>query len=132
MTVEIDITKQKKWFANTNKQLVFPIYEDDEETPIGISMVGWNCEFIFKRDIDDADADALIFKSGGSVFLGTDPISGIPAWFVDIQPEDTNTIAFDENQTVITGKYDLVRVDPGTRIKLATGRAKLRRSVDAE
>src|SRR5690349_386567 len=98
MPIESNITKDGaddgRWFANTSVQLVFAAFENDGVTPSDEDMSGWHCDWMFKRDIDDADADALIHKTGGSVFLGAHPETGDPAWFVQIEDSDTDDIEF--------------------------------------
>jgi hypothetical protein len=131
MPVQSDITKEMEWFANCDIHLVFPIFEEDDETPIAEDMSGWACAWMFKQRISDADEDALVTKSGGSVFLGTDPVSGNPAWFVQIEAEDTQAIEFTGATSILSGRHELKRTDTSLATVLSYGKAKLRRPVHA-
>jgi hypothetical protein len=118
MTWNID--DDDAWFIGEDKILgPFTVYQQNKRTPQNIT--GWSVSWMMKRDLDDADVDAVLVKTTSAGITLTTPTSGI----LNITIADTDT----DGLAAGTYYHEVKRTDAGNETVLATGTCVLQQGV---
>lgn len=113
-----------QYWLGTDKAYAFTVYTSSAVTAIR-DVTGYTTQFMVKRNVDDADVDALITASG--TVSGT--FNAVPGTNTQ---KITVTVADDTTDTEVSpglAYWELKRTDAGSEAVLAFGTIELRRAV---